>query len=92
MDAAPTNPECVHRQDPHNLIKTQTDAICPYCRIDTLEARLKRAESLIADAASAWYAKWQTDLTAVQSALFAYTRETQFRAEVMKRFTDAGKP
>lgn len=69
---APSKPNCAHTAEKHNLIKTGGHtAHCPWCRIDALEARLRKAESMIADALSRWNARdagyWREQLLRMQT-------------------------
>lgn len=50
---------CVHLQDGRNTIKVQANEACPWCRIEELETRLRKAEAIIADAHASWEATGQ---------------------------------
>lgn len=72
---------CVHRQEPHNLIKSGGVQRCPWCQIDELSQRLRKAESLIAEQLASW-----------ETVGYGYFREQQLRMAMYKPFLDAKPP
>lgn len=76
MHASPL--PCVHFQGGRNIIKVQANEACPWCRVEELETRLRKAEALIAEAATSW------DVTGQP-----YFREQQLRMAQYKPFLDS---
>jgi glutathionyl-hydroquinone reductase len=74
---------CVHIQEPHNKVRVDLYAACPWCELEVVTQRLRKAEAIIADAASSW-----------EAAGSAYFREQQLRHATYRPFLNSkpGEP
>lgn len=63
---------CVHEQEPHNLIKERGKLACPWCELETVRARLAKAEAIVSDALTCWNAHAYPALRQLQLQMATY--------------------